>query len=375
MKASNVIFQVKNLYLILLLSFGGYICAGDMPDNGDATPTPDNINQTILLEPTREENDQLPLLKLPDWLVYSAIENAPTLVQGMVKYWMLPMHDMNTPAAHRLILVGEPGTGKTTLAYAIGRMLDCRTTYIPASSFVGSHRNETAVRIKNFFNKCKKEKVQKRIIIIDELHKILEHYDNEHYDTSETAAALWLALDELENYYPHIIVIATMNSAIGIPPEIKSRFHGKIATIAMPIKKQKLDYFRQMLECDYDLKLDKSVNNKFIKQLATNADNFSLRDFQALIDTAQMFAFSRANTLDDLQNVVITADDFTLAMIQLTNETRDHDQQLFEKWYPAAKKIACFTGAALNAYAVAKIIIKTTFISTPRLLYKIGIIE
>ncbi|MCL5874901.1 MAG: ATP-binding protein [Candidatus Dependentiae bacterium] len=369
---------LKTVFYFLATAFclTSHLYPTDVSNDAANKDALDNADHAALIQPAQEASANR-LLQLPSWLVRNAFENAPALVQGMVKYWTLPIRDMNNPAAHRLILVGEPGTGKTTLAYAIGQILDCRVTYMPASAFVGDRRNQAAVRIRNFFNEYKKEKTQKRVIIIDELHKILEHYDNDHYDASETAAALWLALDELENYYPHIIVIATMNSASGIPPEIKSRFHGKIVTIPMPTKKQKMHYFQQMLKYNYSIKLDKSINNNFIKQLTLNGDNFSLRDFQSLIDTAQMFAYSRADSLDDLSNITLTANDLNRAMKQLKNETRDHDKQLLEKWYPIAQKTTYLTGAALNIVAIIKITksaFKTTIVNTAIALHKLGII-
>lgn len=350
-----MIHKIKLCFFALLLCLFVHIQSEDAPNNGNNASDQNNgVEATAELK--QEKNIRPLLLKLPDWLVWSVLDNIPELVRGMIKYWALPIHEMNIPAAHRLILVGEPGTGKTTLAYAIGQILDCRVTYIPATSFMGSHRNQTAVKIRSFFNEYKNEKIHKRVIIIDELHKILEHYDNDHYDASETAAALWLALDELENYYPHIIVIATMNSATGIPPEIKSRFHGKIVTIPMPTKKQKLHYFHQMVNHHFShIDFDDSINNDFIDQLASSADNFSLRDFQALIDTAQMFAYSRGDTPDDLFKTVITAHDFTCAMQQLKNETKDHNQELFVQLRPTIEKASMVTGLILNIFGVLKI--------------------
>src|SRR5690606_38400009 len=98
------------------------------------------------------------------------------------------------------------------------------------------------------------------VIIIDELHKLFEHHENNHSDDSQTAAAFWLALDEIEKHNPHAIIIGTANNVDKLPSEIKSRFAGKIITIAMPDERQKKYLFKKMLRKDKNIVLEDSCD-------------------------------------------------------------------------------------------------------------------
>ena len=204
---------------------------------------PNTINQTNnTQENTPNQSKTKPLVLPAEWILESSIENAPELLKGIFLYLQSRSHcigesqqRITIPSYHRFILVGPPGSGKTTLAYAIAYMLNCSVTFVAATSFFGRFRNETANNIQNFLRKETSDGL-KRVIIIDELHKLFEHHNSDHSDDSQSAAAFWLTLDYIEKHKPNIIVIGTANNVDKLPPEIKSRFSGKIITMPAPDK-------------------------------------------------------------------------------------------------------------------------------------------
>lgn len=288
------------------------------------------------------------LHKLPDWLVRSALKNAPPLLKGILNY--LKTHDERTvvPSFHRMILVGAPGTGKTTLAHALAVELKCDIILIPATSFMGTYRNEAIVRMRNFFNEMIGESSSKKVIIIDELHKLFEHHADDKSDNSETAAAFWLMLDKLEKKHPNIIVIGTANSVDKLPPEIKSRFHGKIITVTLPHKNQKLQAFKDIINNDCTVILDPSIDEQFIQKISQKLEKCSLRDIQLLVDTAKMFKYAES---DGPNRFFISLErrHFEQAFNQLNSETINGKKSIYETALPILKEVSFCLSLFLNA--------------------------
>lgn len=280
----------------------------------------------------------------PIWLFESALEHAPALIKGICYYLKHYAHTQRVPSYHRLILVGKPGTGKTTLARAIAWHLGYPIHFVNASRLFGKYRNETAVKMRAMFNQFIDVK-QPAIILIDELHKLFELHGNEHSDDSVNAASFWLALDEIEQVAPHLIVIGTANSVDSLPPEIKSRFQGKVVTIPLPSKKQRIDAFLQMLKHDKSVRVGKTVNRAYISSLLDTLQDQALRDIQLLIDTATMCKYAEHPT--DMP-LVLERKHFELALAQLKGEALVLQARWSATWIPRLKNAALVLSIVAN---------------------------
>lgn len=265
------------------------------------------------------------LIKPAEWMLESALDNAPALLKGIFTYLQShvnkrSLHYNTIPSFHRFILAGPPGTGKTTLAHAIAHKLGCSIVFVAATSLLGRYRNETSTNITHFLKE--QAGVERSIvIIIDELHKLFEHYNNEHSDDSQTAAAFWLMLDRLEKYYPNVIVIGTANSVNKLPPEIKSRFSGKIINLPLPDLQQKVLAFKNNIFNDQLITLDNSIDDSFIEEMLGKISNGSLRDIQLIIDTAKMFYYAEQTLYEYKFPIVLTKKHFQQALKQLKDES------------------------------------------------------
>lgn len=285
-----------------------------------------------------------------EWILDSALDNAPPIVLGIITYLRLRTvmcqhqdielaNSITIPSYHRLILVGPPGSGKTTLAYAIAKRLGCNVAYIAAASLRGDYRNQTGINISRKLKELT-DYNRRIVIIIDELHKLFEHHENSHSDDSQTAAAFWLALDEIEKHNPHAIIIGTANNVNKLPPEIKSRFVGKIIEISIPDRKQKVDAFQEILRNDKNIALEESCDALFLENIAEKIDNCSLRDLQLLVDTAKIIYY--AENLRDCESqyavrsavftgvVLLTRKHFQQALDQLKAESLLTKESLFD---------------------------------------------
>ena len=299
-------------------------------------------------------------IKPAQWILESSINIAPELLKGILFYLQSRKQSINKsqqpatiPSFHRFILVGPPGTGKTTLAHSIGYMLKYRTVYIAATSLLGNFRNQTAKNIEKFLLEQAADDLPK-VIIIDELHKLFEHHTNDHSDDSQNAAALWLSLDYIEKYKPNVIVIGTANSVDKLPPEIKSRFSGKIITMPLLDKNQKIQTFKNSIIHDQSVVIDYSVTDAFIAKMLDQLQNSSLRDVQLIIDSAKIFYYSEQSACTTDFPVILTCNHFQQALDQLRTEAHILEDSFSEKLCKKLQPWGVVFGIAVNICVLIK---------------------
>ena len=295
-----------------------------------------------------------PSTRMPQWLLESSMDNAPALLKGIFTYLQSCQHNRNAsqrvttiPSFHRFILVGPPGTGKTTLAYAMAHMLNYPAVFIPSTSLLGHFRNETSNNIEKFLQEHTVDGLPK-VIIIDELHKLFEHHANDSADDSQSAAAFWLAIDKIEKHNPNVIIIGTANSVAKLPPEIKSRFSGKIIRKPLLYKNQKIQTFINSITHDRSIVIDDSVTDVFIAKILQQIQNCSLRDVQLIIDSAKMFYYSEQCTVITKSPIVLTRTHFQRALNQLQDESQVLQENVTKKIYEKIKKWGVPLSVAVN---------------------------
>ena len=297
----------------------------------------------------------VPIDTRPLWLYQSALDNAPKLLKGICAYWKNYAKVRRVASYNRLILVGKPGTGKTTLVRAIAWHLGCGLYTVSASSLQGRFRNQTAANIRDFFKKVMDDK-RPTVVLIDEVHKLFELHKSEMSDDAMNAAAFWLALDMLEKYAPHVIVIGTANSVSALPPEIQSRFHGKVITIPLPGKEHRLQALTEVIEHDESIILGNSVDVAYIMNILDRLPDSSLRDIQLLLDGAKMFRYARGAPLLAREIMVLEKEHFDQAVAQLRTESLVLQEEWRKKVIPALKNAALAFSVAANAGFVARMI-------------------
>lgn len=130
------------------------------------------------------------------------------------------------------VFEGEPGTGKSTLAIAIAYATKRKPEVRSAADFLGGSRNAGCALLKEVFTSLKSSH-GKKVLIIEEVNRLLQNYDSEHHDTDSTSMCLWTQLDDLKrsDKRKKIFFIGTMNGVGGLPPQIQSRWEDVILHI------------------------------------------------------------------------------------------------------------------------------------------------
>ncbi|TPG96514.1 AAA family ATPase [Pseudomonas caspiana] len=174
---------------------------------------------------------------------------------------------------NRLLLVGPPGNGKTSLAEAIAYSMGLPLYVVKYESVIGSYLGETALRLKQVFDFLK---TRPCVVFFDEFDAI----GKERGDTHETGeikrvvSSLLLQIDDLPSYN---IVIAATNHPELIDRAAWRRFQVKIE-LNPPTSKQ-IQLFISSFESNLGESLDYS-HSELAKKLTGNSystiENFFL---------------------------------------------------------------------------------------------------
>lgn len=170
-----------------------------MRDSLQPTIRNGNGEQNLFIEkiPTR----RLEQLLLPK----SVIESCHDLIEEQSRADLLRSHGLEP--RNKILLVGPPGNGKTSLAEAIAEALMLPLFTVKYESIVGAYLGETAMRLGKLFDYAK---ARQCVLFFDEF----ETLGKERGDTHETGeikrvvSSLLLQIDALPSY---TIVIAATN--------------------------------------------------------------------------------------------------------------------------------------------------------------------
>lgn len=161
--------------------------------------------------------------------------SARQLVEEQQRADVLRSHSLEPK--HRVLLVGPPGNGKTSLAEAIAESLAVPFFVVRYETMIGSFLGETAGRLKHVFDYGRTTPC---VLFFDEFDTI----GKERGDTHETGeikrvvTSLLMQIDELPSY---VVVIAATNHAELLDRAVWRRFELRLR-LPPPTPKQLVSY-------------------------------------------------------------------------------------------------------------------------------------
>ncbi|MGY2132299.1 AAA family ATPase [Hymenobacter sp. HD11105] len=171
------------------------------------------------------------------------------------------LRSYNLEPRNRVLLVGEPGNGKTSIAEVIATELMLPMFVIRYDGIIGSYLGETASRLEKMFNFIK---TQQCVLFFDEFDAIGKERGDVH-ETGEikrVVSSLLLQIDKLPSY---VVVVAATNHSELLDKAVWRRFQIKLK-IDKPSKvliQEWLDKF----EADFQRKLPGAKNTIIDKLL------------------------------------------------------------------------------------------------------------
>ncbi len=215
-----------------------------------------------------------------------AYKYAPSEVHKIVEHLKDPEY-LDDDSFRYAFFIGKPGVGKSTLAKAVAFKSEWMPEYFVPSDFEEKGRNATSHKLIGKLNSITGKNVE-TVVILDELNQLLEHYNNDHYDTDATSKALWTFLDKQEGNN-RFFLIGIMNRADKLPPQVKSRMLAQSILIDAPQNPEfRKDLFLSKLITSR-VKLSKDANEYIDKNIGSMGE-YSGRDFKKFALAAKMQA-------------------------------------------------------------------------------------
>jgi AAA+ superfamily predicted ATPase len=151
-------------------------------------------------------------------------ESSPEKAQDIVKHLQDADYFPCSENYRAAFFVGESGSGKTRMAEIIAHKMTqegWEYKIIPSTSFLGEYRNQTAIQLQKELEAIASSH-KPTILIIDELHRLLENASSKHHDTDSTSTVLWTFLDKQAGN-KNFFFIGTMNRINKLPKPLKDR--------------------------------------------------------------------------------------------------------------------------------------------------------
>ena len=184
-------------------------------------------------------HETMPGRKLSDLILPKEVSE---ICQGLVQEHHRSdlLRSYNLEPRNRLLLIGPPGNGKTSLAEAIAEALVVPLLVVRYESVVGTYLGETAIRLRKIFEYAS---TRKCVLFFDEF----ETLGKERGDTHETGeikrvvSSLLLQIDRLPS---HVVAIGATNHAELLDRAVWRRFQVRI-NLPAPTRTRLTEWFEK----------------------------------------------------------------------------------------------------------------------------------
>ena len=159
------------------------------------------------------------------------------LVEEHTRADLLRAH--NLEPRNRVLLVGPPGNGKTSLAEALAYELGSPMLVVRYESIIGSYLGETAVRLAKLFAEAR---TQRCVLFFDEFDVIGKERGDVH-ETGEikrVVSSLLLQVDQLPS---HVVVVTATNHSELLDRAVWRRFQLRL-DLPAPGKAQRIGWLK-----------------------------------------------------------------------------------------------------------------------------------
>lgn len=164
-------------------------------------------------------HEVMPQRKLSDLILPSEVQQiCQNLIQEQHRVDLLRSY--NLEPRNRVLLVGPPGNGKTSLAEALAEALMVPLLIVRYESVVGTYLGETANRLKKLFEYAS---TRKCALFFDEFETLGKERGDIH-ETGEIKRVVSSLLMQIDNLPCHVVVIGATNHAELLDRAVWRRF-------------------------------------------------------------------------------------------------------------------------------------------------------
>jgi SpoVK/Ycf46/Vps4 family AAA+-type ATPase len=184
----------------------------------------------------------------PDEMLHTAPVLSPVIKERIESFLderknMSLLLDNHIRPSTSILLIGQPGTGKTMLARYIATMLNKNLVVLDLSASISSLMGKTGANLKKVLNYAKQNA---SVLLFDEFDAIAKKRDD-NTDLGEIKRVVNVLLMELEDWPISSVFIATSNHPELLDRAIWRRFDHSIE-IALPEQEQRLELLQRELK-------------------------------------------------------------------------------------------------------------------------------
>lgn len=194
-------------------------------------------------------HEVMPQKKISDLILPNEIKHiCESLIQEQHRADLLRSY--NIEPRNRVLLIGPPGNGKTSLAEAIAESLMVPLLIVRYESVVGTYLGETAVRLKKLFDYAS---TRKCVLFFDEFETLGKERGDIH-ETGEIKRVVSSLLMQIDDLPSHVMVIGATNHAELLDRAVWRRFQVRM-TLPEPTRARLTEWFEKF-ERRINVKLD-----------------------------------------------------------------------------------------------------------------------
>jgi SpoVK/Ycf46/Vps4 family AAA+-type ATPase len=199
------------------------------PSNGEAVAEPQQ--GFAIIRPERRLEDL--------FLSESTRQAVQELVEEQQRAELLRAHALEP--RHRVLLIGPPGNGKTSLAEAIAEALLLPLVVVRYEEVVGSYLGETAARLATVFRFAR---TRQCVLFFDEFDAIAKERGDEH-ETGEIKRVVSSLLLQVDALPSHAVVVAASNHPELLDRAVHRRFEIRFE-LPLPGRAQRIGWFERL---------------------------------------------------------------------------------------------------------------------------------
>ncbi|MBQ7609385.1 MAG: ATP-binding protein [Desulfovibrionaceae bacterium] len=184
-------------------------------------------------------HEVMPKRKLSDLILPDEVQQiCQALIQEQHRTDLLRSY--NLEPRNRVLLIGPPGNGKTSLAEAIAEALVVPLYVVHYESVVGTYLGETSVRLKKLFEYAA---TRKCVLFFDEFETLGKERGDLH-ETGEIKRVVSSLLMQIDTLPSHVMVIGATNHAELLDRAVWRRFQIRM-TIPSPTQTRLVEWFEK----------------------------------------------------------------------------------------------------------------------------------
>jgi SpoVK/Ycf46/Vps4 family AAA+-type ATPase len=182
-----------------------------------------------------------PRCRLGDLVLGESLRQAvDELIEEQQRSELLRAHGVEP--RHRVLLLGPPGNGKTSLAEAIAEALLVPLVAVRYEEIIGSYLGETAARLAAVFSVARSRRC---VLFFDEFDALAKERGDEH-ETGEIKRVVSSLLLQMDAVPSHAIVIAASNHPELLDRATHRRFELRLE-LPLPGKVERVLWFERFL--------------------------------------------------------------------------------------------------------------------------------